>query len=144
MKNLRKIMAVLLALLMVLALSACAKSASIPAGKTTVGVKDGETLGQGKTTFTVEVTDAEGAKTSFTVKTDAENLGAALVEDKEIGVTGEDSDYGIFITTVDGEAASNEEQTFWSISKDGVDLEVGADSQPIADGEHYELTLKTW
>ena len=144
MKNLRKIMAVLLALLMVLALSACAKSASIPAGKTTVGVKDGETLGQGKTTFTVEVTDAEGAKTSFTVKTDAENLGAALVEDKEIGVTGEDSDYGIYITTVDGEAASNEEQTFWSISKDGVDLEVGADSQPIADGEHYELTLKTW
>ena len=51
---------------------------------------------------------------------------------------------GCFITTVDGEAASNEEQTFWSISKDGVDLEVGADSQPIADGEHYELTLKTW
>ena len=80
----------------------------------------------------------------FTLKTDAENLGAALVEDKDIGVTGEDSDYGIFITTVDGEAASNEEQTFWSISKDGVDLEVGADSQPIADGEHYELTLKTW
>ena len=67
MKNLRKIMAVLLALLMVLALSACAKSASIPAGKTTVGVKDGETLGQGKTTFTVEVTDAQGAQTSFTV-----------------------------------------------------------------------------
>ena len=94
--------------------------------------------------LTVDVTHGDGTTKTFTVKTDAENLGAALVEDKEIGVTGEDSDYGIFITTVDGEAASTEEQTFWSISKDGVDLEVGADSQPIADGEHYELTLKTW
>ena len=95
-------------------------------------------------TLTVDVTHGDGTTKTFTLKTDAENLGAALVEDKEIGVTGEDSDYGIFITTVDGEAASNDDQTFWSISKDGVDLEVGADSQPIADGEHYELTLKTW
>ena len=79
-------------------------------------------------TLTVDVTHGDGTTKTFTVKTDAENLGAALVEDKEIGVTGEDSDYGIFITTVDGEAASNEEQTFWSISKDGVDL--GRRGQP--------------
>ena len=44
MKKLRKIMAFLLALVMVLALCACAKPMPIAAGKTTVGVKDGETV----------------------------------------------------------------------------------------------------
>ena len=133
MKNFYRILLILALALVVLALAAiftgCAK-------------KPGKTL-------TVDVTHGDGTTKTFTVKTDAENLGAALVEaialtDPAARLTGEDSDYGIFITTVDGEAASNEEQTFWSISKDGVDLEVGADSQPIADGEHYELTLKTW
>ena len=62
MKNLKKAVALLLALALVLALCACAKTNSIPEGKTTVGVKNGETLGAGNTTFSVEVTDAEGAK----------------------------------------------------------------------------------
>ena len=124
-KQMRRIFALALAVLVLAAaFTGCAK-------------KPGKTL-------TVDVTHGDGSTKTFTVKTDAENLGAALVEDKDIGVTGEDSQYGIYITTVDGEAASDDDQTFWSISKDGVDLEVGADSQPIADGEHYELTLKNW
>ena len=36
-------------------------------------------------TLTVDVTHGDGTTKTFTVKTDAENLGAALVEDKEIG-----------------------------------------------------------
>ena len=47
MKKLRKIMAFLLALVMVLALCACTKPMPIAAGKTTVGVKDGETVAVG-------------------------------------------------------------------------------------------------
>ena len=95
-------------------------------------------------TLTIEVVHGDGTTKEFTLHTEAETLGAALVEDKDIGVVGEDSDYGLYITTVDGEEASNDAQTYWAISKDGTMLEVGADSQPIADGEHYELTLSTW
>ena len=95
-------------------------------------------------TLTVEVVHGDGSTKEFTLHTEAETLGAALVEDKDIGVVGEDSDYGLYITAVDGEEASNDAQTYWAISKDGTMLEVGADSQPIADGEHYELTLTTW
>ena len=72
-------MAFLLALVMALALCACAKPTPIAAGKTTVGVKDGETVGQGATAFSVEVKDAEGKATNdFTVQTDEKTVGAAL------------------------------------------------------------------
>ena len=77
-KKMRKILAFLLALAMALTLCACAKPTPIATGKNTVGVKDGETLGQGATAFTVEVTDGQGTKTDFTVKTDEKTVGAAL------------------------------------------------------------------
>ena len=95
MKKLRKIMAFLLALVMVLALCACAKPMPIGAGKTTVGVKDGETVGQGATAFSVEVKDAEGKTTKFTVQTDEKTVGAAL--QKLNIIAGEASDYGLYI-----------------------------------------------
>ena len=78
MRKTRKTIAFLLALVMALALCACAKPMPIAAGKNTVGVKDGETLGKGATAFTVEVTDGQGTKTDFTVKTDEKTVGAAL------------------------------------------------------------------
>ncbi len=141
MKNLRKIMAVLLALLMVLALSACAKSASIPAGKTTVGVKDGETLGQGKTTFTVEVTDAEGAKTSFTVKTDEKTVGAALQALNLI--SGEESDYGLYIKEVTGITADYDaDGTYWAFYVDGQYALTGVDMTDAQDGAVYGLAVE--
>ena len=130
----KKQMKMLLALVLIVAvlstaLVGCAKKDETPAGSKTV---------------TVQVVHADGTTKDFTLHTDAETLGQALVEDKELGVEGEDSDYGLFITTVDGETASNDDQTFWLISQDGTALEIGADSQPVADGEHYELTLTQW
>ena len=129
-KQMRTLLALaLIVVVLAMALSGCAKKDETPAGSKTV---------------TVEVVHGDGSTKEFTLHTDAEMLGAALVEDKEINVTGEDSDYGLYITSVDGEAASNDDQTYWAISKDGEMLQVGADSQPVADGEHDELTLTTW
>ena len=100
MGKMRKIIAFLLALAMALTLCACAKPTPIAAGKNTVGVKDGETLGQGATAFTVEVTDGQGTKTDFTVKTDEKTVGAALQALNII--SGEESDYGLYIKEVIG------------------------------------------
>ena len=126
MKNLRKIMAVLLALLMVLALSACAKSASIPAGKTT---------------FTVEVTDAEGAKTSFTVKTDEKTVGAALQALNLI--SGEESDYGLYIKEVTGITADYDaDGTYWAFYVDGQYALTGVDMTDAQDGAVYGLAVE--
>lgn len=74
--------------------------------------------------------------------TDAETLAEAL---KEKGlIEGSDSEYGLFITAVDGRAADDAAHEFWGIYKNGEMTPTGADSTLIADGEHYELILGTW
>ena len=99
---------------------------------------------EGAKALTIVVVHGDESEKEFSIRTDAEFLGEALLEHEEIGVVGEDSQYGLYITEVDGEAASDADHTYWSLSKDGEMLMVGADSQPVADGEHYELTLTTW
>ena len=94
---------------------------------------------QGAKTITVEVVHKDGSTKDFTLKTEADNLGAALVEGKVV----EDNQgaYGLYILTADGETADESNQEWWQITKNGVSLTTSADSTPIADGEHYELTL---
>ena len=99
---------------------------------------------EGSKTLTIEIVHGNGDSKEYTIHTDAEYLGQALMENEELGVIGEDGPYGLYIKEVDGEKASDADQTFWSVSQDGESLLVGADQQPIADGEHYELVLTTW
>ena len=90
-------------------------------------------------TITVTVTDDKGQAKDFEIKTDADNLGDALVANGL--VEGEMGDYGLYIKVVDGLRADYDlDGAYWAISKDGEYLMTGADSTPIADGEHYELT----
>lgn len=91
----------------------------------------------------LEVTVVHGDESSkdFSFSTDAENLRTALEEQKLI--EGTESEYGLFVTTVDGETADDAQQQWWCFSKDGEDLMTGIDDTMIADGEHYEITLKT-
>ena len=98
----------------------------------------------GSKALTIEVVHGSGETKEFHLHTDAEYLGQALDETAEIGVVGEDGPYGIYIRTVDGETCSDAEQTWWAVRQNGVDLMVGADQQPINDGEHYELVLSKW
>lgn len=102
-----------------------------------------ETSG-GSKALTIEVVHGNGETKEFSIRTDAEYLGQALDEAAEIGVVGEEGPYGLYIKTVDGEDASDADQTFWSVSLNGESLMVGADQQPVNDGEHYELVLTTW
>ena len=141
MKNLRKIMAFLLALVMALALCACAKTDPAPSGKTTVGVKDGETVGQGATAFSVEVKDAEGKTTKFTVQTDEKTVGAAL--QKLNIISGEDSQYGLYIKEVTGITADyDKDGTYWAFYIDGQYALTGADLTEAAAGAAYTFAVE--
>ena len=141
MKNLKKAVALLLALALVLALCACAKTNSIPEGKTTVGVKNGETLGAGNTTFSVEVTDAEGAKITFTVKTDEKTVGAALQALDLIG--GERGDYGLYVKEVTGITADYEaDGSYWAFYIDGQYAATGVDLTDVQDGAVYGFAVE--
>lgn len=97
-----------------------------------------KTFGEGKTTIYVDVV-VDGKSVTFTLRTDAETLGAALVAEKL--VEGEESQYGLYIKKVNGMTADYDvDKSYWSISKDGKDLMTGADGEKISDGAHYALT----
>lgn len=102
------------------------------------------TVSEGSKQLTIEVVHGNGETKEFMIRTDAEYLGQALMEYEKIGVVGENGPYGLYIKTVDGEDASDADQTFWAVSLSGESLMVGADQQPIQDGEHYELVLTKW
>lgn len=89
--------------------------------------------------ITVQVVHGDGSAKDFDLRTEQEYLGPALVEG---GVVEDNqSAYGLYILTADGETADESAQEWWNITRGGESLTTGADSTPIADGERYELTL---
>ena len=94
----------------------------------------------GDKTITVEVVHADESSREFTYQTSEEFLGPVLIE--EGLAQGEESTYGLFITTVDGETAEGNQ--WWCITQDGQMVKTGADTTPIADGDHFELTMSVY
>ncbi len=103
---------------------------------------DGDTEENGETAqtieFTVEVTKLDGTQKSFTVSSDKSNVGDALVEEGLI--SGEDSTYGWYVTTVDGEFHKYEEDgKYWAFYIDGEYAMTGVSSTPITEGAIYSF-----
>lgn len=97
----------------------------------------------GGITITVEVINKAGESKEHEIKTTGTTLADALLEAGL--VEGTTDEYGLYITTVDGELADySADQSYWAISKDGEYLMTGASSTNIADGEHYELTYTVY
>ncbi len=95
---------------------------------------------EGGKSLVFEVIHKDESHKDFTIKTDAENLRGAL-ESVEGLIAGSESEYGLFVETVDGETADSAAQEWWCFTKDGEMLMTGVDDTMIADGEHYEATL---
>ena len=96
----------------------------------------------GDKTVVVEVVHADGNSREFSYQTNEEYLGVLLLEEKL--AEGEEGAYGLFITTVDGETAQDGLRQWWCITKGGERVDTGADTTPIADGDHFELTMSTY
>lgn len=94
---------------------------------------------KGSKEIVIEVVLPDNDSKEFTLHTDAEFLRQAL--DEEQLVKGEESTYGFFIKEVNGRAADSAKEEWWSLTKDGAYVETGVDMTPLADGDHYELTL---
>lgn len=93
----------------------------------------------GKKSYTLEVILSDGASKSHQLTTTEEFLGAALREEGLI--TGSESDYGFFVTGVDGTEADSSNQEWWCLTIDGDISNYGVDEVPVTDGGHYEFTL---
>ena len=94
-------------------------------------------IGEGAKTVQVEVKAGDKSVT-FTVHTDKETLGDALLEHNLIA--GEEGAYGLYVKLVNGiEADYDKDGTYWAFYKNGEMMMVGVDGAVITDGEHYEL-----
>ena len=94
-------------------------------------------FGKGEKTVEVEVKVGDESVT-FTVHTDKETLGDALLEHELID--GEKGAYGLYVKYVNGiEADYDKDGSYWGFYKNGEMMLVGVDGAVIADGEHYEL-----
>ena len=95
----------------------------------------------GSKSLLIEVFHGDGSRKAYPVRTDAETLRQACEEHSLIA--GRESEYGLYVLTVDGETADESIQQWWCITKGGEEHFYGVDDTMIQDGEQYEFTLKT-
>ncbi len=93
----------------------------------------------GDKNIVVTVIHKDESKREFKINTSAETLRAACEEQNLIA--GDESEYGLYVKTVDGETVNEDNQEWWSITKDGEMLMTGVDDTMIADGEQYAFTF---
>ena len=112
--NMKKLLSLLLVLVMVFTLVACSA----------------------KTSFTVVTTDLEGNETTHKIKTDAATVGEALIEEGLIA--GDPSDYGLYITTVNGITLDwDKDGKYWAFYINGEYAQTGVDTTNVEDGAVY-------
>ena len=93
---------------------------------------------EGAKTITVEVVHKDESSRTFTYHTDVEYLGEVL--QSEGLVKGEQGDYGLYMTEVDGEAAVYEtDGAYWAFYQDGEYASQSIDQTPISDGDSFSL-----
>ena len=95
---------------------------------------------QGDKSVTVQIAYDDVTK-SVNIDTNAEYLRAAL-EEKNL-ISGDESEFGLFVKVVDGRTADDAKQEWWCLTKGGETVMTGVDTTPIADGDTFEITLKT-
>ena len=94
---------------------------------------------KGAKEITIVVEHGNKDKKEFVYNTDKAFLGEVLLDEKLVeGAMGE---YGLFITSVDGEKADDTKQQWWCVTKSKGQVNTGADKTPIEDGDTFELTM---
>lgn len=121
----KRTFALLLALVMLFAMTACGKK---------------EAPATTPVAFKVIVTDLDGNETSFAYTSSAASVGEALVAEGLI--EGHETEYGLYIDTVNGITADwDKDQTYWAFYINGEYATTGIDGTEITANTTYGLTL---
>ena len=138
----KKLLAILLAALLVLSLCACGKKAAPGEGGGAPVVNDGDVIGEGKNSFTLEIVDGDKNKITVTINCDDTIVGDAL---QAYGIiAGEEAEYGLYIKSVNGITADyDKDGTYWSFYINGEYAVTGVDMTEIESGATYTLAVET-
>lgn len=98
---------------------------------------------KGAKEYTLEVVNDVGETTTYTGHTDQEFLRPALEElqkAEDFTIEGEESEYGLFVKTVNGVTADfAADGAYWALYVNDEYGNYGVDSQPVTDGDTYAL-----
>ncbi|MDE7171008.1 MAG: DUF4430 domain-containing protein [Oscillospiraceae bacterium] len=94
---------------------------------------------EGAKHITVEVIHKDETTKTFTYDTDAEYLAEVLVDAGLI--SGDESEFGLYVKVVDGETADYDvDQSWWGLSINGEFAQTGVSATPVYDGDTYTWT----
>ena len=94
----------------------------------------------GDKSITIEVVNSKQETTSYDVDTDAEFLREAMEETNGLEFSGDEGEYGMMLSTVNGETADFEKDgAYWCVMVNGEYGNYGIDQQPVVDGDVYQI-----
>ena len=135
-KVINSTISVILVLMCVMCLVSCNTAEKTGVWENATYRKD-MSFGEGAKVVVVEV-KAEDQSVTFTINTDKDTVGAALLEHELI--EGEQGDYGMYVKTVNGMLADYDvDKSYWLLYIDGEYAMSGVDTTEIVEGSVYKL-----
>lgn len=107
-----------------------------------VGCNDNNTPAPaGEKEFTLTVTHSDSSEKTFTVKSEKQTVGEALL-DEEI-IAGSQGQYGLMVETVDGETVKYDDNgKYWAFYIGNEYAMTGVDATNIEDGQTYAFKVE--
>lgn len=136
-KTLKLALSLLVAIALTLTVASCTAKEAPEGLWSTAVYTESTTIGEGEKTVTVEFSAADKVIT-FTVKTDAETVGDALLENGLI--SGDEGAYGLYVKAVNGITADYDiDQSYWAFYINGDYAMSGVDMTEIDESAIYRL-----
>ena len=144
-RNVSNLVSLLLLTVLVMAMAVnmagCGAAPAAQTAETATQVLESGEIGEGSKQFYLTVTDGDGNQYDYTVNTDAETVGEALLE---LGlIAGDETEYGLYVKEVNGFVADYDtDGTYWSFYIDGEYAMTGVDQTEITEGSKYTLQVE--
>lgn len=142
---LSRILCIVLIVAMALLTIGCGQKANSDSSEANAAVtkifEDGATIGEGEKEFTFIVVDGDGNEKKFTVSTDSDTVGAALLENGIIA--GDEGQYGLYVKEVNGITADYDtDGVYWAFYINGEYAPTGVDSTDVEPGAEYAFKVE--
>ncbi len=93
-----------------------------------------------KNLLLINVIDDNNEKSVYEIKTNAEYLRQALDDADGITYSGDEGEFGLMITEINGVVADyNIDQSYWAFYVNGEYCNYGVDEQPVLDGDIFSI-----
>ena len=100
---------------------------------------------EGSKSITIEVINSAQESKMYELKTDAEYLRQAMEEAKGLEFSGTESEeFGLTLITVNGEDTDFNNGSYWGIFVNGEYGMYGIDSQPVYDGDAFQIVYTVY